>query len=308
MSGTKIGLALFRVLPAEAYDFLWLVSIGTDMKALFDQLSLKCSRATMHLYSTSFSIGVFCLHRRFRDPIHSVYGFVRLADEIVDSFHQYDKPKLLERFRQDTYTALEERISLNPILNAFQAAVHAFGIERPLVDTFLRSMEMDLYRHRYDEAGFQEYILGSAEVVGLMCLRIFTDGDDGMYERLKQPAMRLGAAFQKINFLRDLKADMHELGRTYFPDVDFHNLNQTAKNRIEHDIREDLGAALKGLRLLPPSSRFGVYVAYMYYLALFNKIRSTPAQQVLRTRIRIANAHKATLLALSYVKHRLNLL
>jgi phytoene synthase len=278
------------------------------MKKLFDQLSTRCSRTTTHLYSTSFSIGVFCLHPRLRDPICALYGFVRLADEIVDSFHQYDKSNLLSRFRKDTDVALKERISLNPILNSFQAAVHAFGIEREHIDTFLRSMEMDLHRHRHNDATFREYVVGSAEVVGLMCLRIFTEGDDELYSRLKHPAMRLGAAFQKINFLRDLRADMRDLGRTYFPGMALMGLNENEKVSIEQDIREDLQVALSGLRQLPRSARFGVYVAYMYYLALFRKIRNTPAKRVLQTRVRIANAHKASLLALSYIRHRLNLL
>lgn len=278
------------------------------MKALYDQLSLKCSRAITHLYSTSFSLGILCLHRRLQDPIHGIYGFVRLADEIVDSFHHYNKHALLARFRHDTDAAIEDRISLNPILNSFQEIVHRYAIDRQLIHAFLDSMELDLHRNRYDEAAFDRYVMGSAECVGLMCLRVFSEGDHQMYSQLQEPARRLGAAFQKVNFLRDLNADMLELGRSYFPGIEFFRLSKSQKDTIEKTIMQDFHEALKGIQRLPRSSRFGVYVAYMYYLALFNKIRDTPAEKVLKTRIRIPNRHKASLLALSYVRHRLNLL
>lgn len=278
------------------------------MKALFDQVSLQCSRATTRAYSTSFSLGILCLQKELRDPIYSVYGFVRFADEIVDSFHQYSQRELLEKFKRDTYEAIQDKISLNPILNSFQCTVHDYAIGDDLIDLFIKSMEMDLDKDRYDEAGLKEYILGSAEAVGLMCLRIFSKGDKEMYERLKQPAMSLGSAFQKVNFLRDLKADMVGLGRIYFPDMETRVLDAINKEKIEHSIQEDFDAGFRGITKLPKSARFGVYVAYMYYLALFKKIRNTPAERVLKARIRIPNPHKATLLAYSYVKHQLNMI
>ena len=276
------------------------------MKQLFDDVSIRCSQLVTRAYSTSFSIGILCLHRELRDPIHAIYGFVRLADEIVDSFHDYDKASLLSRFRDDCYRSLDERISLNPILNSFQATVNQFGIERSLIDQFLKSMEMDLVHKTYDDAQCEEYILGSAEVVGLMCLKVFVRGDLEQYEKLKAHAMSLGAAFQKVNFLRDLKADYVGLGRSYFPGVDLSSFDQASKDKVENDIAEDFKHAFAGIRQLPRSSRFGVYVAYAYYLTLFRKIRNTPSQEVMRTRIRIPDTQKATLLAYSYIKHQFN--
>lgn len=278
------------------------------MKALFDQVCLECSRLTTRAYSTSFSLGILCLQKSLRDPIYSVYGFVRFADEIVDTFHQHDRRMLLEKFRRDTYESIEEKISLNPILNAFQATVHRYGIEKELIDVFLRSMEMDLYQHRYDDAGLKTYITGSAESVGLMCLRIFSDGDVNMYESLKQDAMHLGSAFQKVNFLRDLKADIGELGRRYFPEMAVTSLEGESKAKIEQSIEADFACGFRGIKKLPRSARFGVYVAYMYYLALFKKIRETAPEHIMKTRIRIDNRRKATLLAYSYVRHQLNLI
>lgn len=278
------------------------------MKELYDKVSLRCSRLTTRAYSTSFSLGILCLKKELRNPIYSIYGFVRFADEIVDSFHQYNKADLLTRFKQETYQALHDGISLNPILNSFQNTVRMYNIDRSSIDLFLRSMEMDLNRKSYDEHGLKEYILGSAEVVGLMCLRVFVNGNDTLYEKLKPYAMSLGSAFQKVNFLRDLQADYTHMGRTYFPGVDFKNFNELQKQHIEADIRADFDHALTGIKLLPKSSRFGVYVAYVYYVALFRKIQNTPCEKVMESRIRIRNRHKASLLAYSYVKHQFNLL
>lgn len=278
------------------------------MKALFDQVSIRCSRVTTNAYSTSFSLGIFCLERELRDPVYSVYGFVRFADEIVDTFHDYNKISLFERFRESTREAIAERISLNPILNSFQATVHTYHIEWDLIDRFLKSMEMDLYRKSYDNEGFKDYITGSAEVVGLMCLRVFCNGNNELYEQLKAPAMSLGSAFQKVNFLRDLKADYAGLGRCYFPAVEVSRFNDDNKKEIEKSIESDFKDAFIGIRRLPRSARFGVYMAYMYYLALFKKIKNTPSEKVLHSRISIPNRHKATLLAYSYVKHQLNIL
>lgn len=278
------------------------------MKALYDQVALRCSKLTTRAYSTSFSLGILCLQKELRNPIYSIYGFVRFADEIVDTFHDYNKRELLERFKAETYKALEDGISLNPILHSFQETVKQYNIDRSSIDLFLRSMEMDLELKSYDNDGLKQYILGSAEVVGLMCLRVFVKGDDTLYHQLKPYAMSLGSAFQKINFLRDLQADYIYMGRSYFPDLDLNQFNEEKKKQIEESIRHDFDEGLKGIKLLPRSSRFGVYVAYVYYLALFNKIKNTPCERVLESRIRIRNRHKATLLAYSYVKHQLNLI
>lgn len=278
------------------------------MKVLFDQVSVACSRLTTRTYSTSFSLGILCLGKRLRDPVYSVYGFVRFADEIVDSFHNYEKPALLEKFRRDTDEAIRDGISLNPILNAFQATVNRYKIEPELIDLFLKSMEMDLYRNEYDQSGFSAYVTGSAEVVGLMCLRIFSKDDERMYELLKPHAMSLGAAFQKVNFLRDLQADQEGMGRTYFPAMQTQGLNEMSKQEIEKSIETDFAYGLEGIKKLPRSARFGVYLAYMYYLALYRKIKNTPPEKVLQTRIRIPNRHKATLWAYSFVKHQLNII
>jgi phytoene/squalene synthetase len=233
---------------------------------------------------------------------------VRFADEIVDSFHDYDKAQLLQRFRAETYQSIEEGISLNPILNSFQDTVTRFRIEHELVEQFLKSMEMDLSMKDYDENKFQEYILGSAEVVGLMCLRVFSKGDDKLYQSLKPYAMSLGSAFQKVNFLRDLNADYIGLGRSYFPEIDLKDFNEINKREIEQSIARDFADAHVGIKKLPKSARFGVYVAYVYYLALFKKIKNTPSEMVMTRRIRIRNRHKATLLAYSFLKHQLNLI
>lgn len=278
------------------------------MKTLFDTVSTRCSQLTTKAYSTSFSLGIFCLEKSLRDPIYSIYGFVRFADEIVDTFHAYDQVSLFNRFRKNTFEAIEDRISLNPILNAFQATVRAFDIPYSLIDRFLKSMEMDLFKKAYDDNEFKEYITGSAEVVGLMCLRVFCKGDNDMYGRLKPQAMSLGAAFQKINFLRDLNADYTGLGRMYFPQVEMSRFDEQSKRGIEKSIEKNFADGFSGIKQLPRSSRFGVYVAFVYYLALFRKIRNTSSEQVLKRRIQIPNTHKATLLAYSFVKHQLNMI
>lgn len=245
---------------------------------------------------------------RFRGPIYGIYGFVRFADEIVDTFHDYPKAQLFERFRQDTWLAIEEGISLNPVLHSFQHVVRKYGIERELIEAFLDSMEMDLTESNYDPEGYNEYIYGSAEVVGLMCLRVFCEGNDAEYQKLKAPARRLGAAFQKINFLRDIKSDLEDRGRVYFPGVDFNRFSQEDKWRIEADIKQDFDAALEGIRILPKGARLGVYLAYKYYTHLFLKIKSAPPQQVAQERFRLSSKRKVYLLCSSALRHQFGVL
>lgn len=253
-------------------------------------------------------MGIRVFDKRFCSPIYAVYGFVRFADEIVDTFHEFPKKALLDRFREDTYRAIEERISLNPVLHAFQETVHQYQIERELIDAFLDSMEMDLHFDRYHDSLYKKYIYGSAEVVGLMCLRVFVEGDNEQYERLKAPACSLGSAFQKINFLRDMKSDFDERGRVYFPGVDYTRFCQQDKLEIEADIKKDFDDAYKGIVQLPEGARFGVYLAYIYYTNLFKKIRSAPADRVTQERIRVPNRRKAVLLFSSVLRNSLNLL
>ncbi len=276
------------------------------MKELFDMISKKSSKLTTVTYSTSFSMGIRFFSRRFHDPIYAIYGFVRFADEIVDTFHDYDKNKLLEDFRRDTYAAINDKISLNPILNNFQWAVNKYKIETELIDTFLRSMEMDLYKEEYDRKQYEEYILGSAEVVGLMCLRVFCEGNEEKYLELKPSAMRLGAAFQKINFLRDLSHDYHGLGRSYFPGIEIEKFDESTKTKVEEEIDKDFQAGLEGIRNLPDGARFGVYVAYVYFYALFKKIRKISAERLLRERIRVPDPEKYALLVSSYMRDKMN--
>lgn len=278
------------------------------MKDLFDMISKKSSKLTTITYSTSFSMGIRVFSKRFHDPIYAIYGFVRFADEIVDSFHNYDKARLLENFKRDTYEAIEDKISLNPILNNFQWSVNKYKIETELIDTFLRSMEMDLHKDDYDRAGYEEYILGSAEVVGLMCLRVFCEGDEEKYTELKPSAMRLGAAFQKINFLRDLSHDYNGLGRSYFPGVDIKKFDEATKVKIEREIDADFKAGLEGIKKLPAGARFGVYLAYVYFYALFKKVRKAKAERLLKERIRVANTEKYTLLFSSFIREKLNMI
>lgn len=275
------------------------------MKRLFDELSHHVSKITTKKYSTSFSFGIMALSPTLRPAIYSIYGFVRLADEIVDSFHDFNKKELLQRFRQQTNEALDEGISLNPILNSFQETVTKFGIGRDLIDQFLKSMEMDLDPVHYNDDLYKEYILGSAEVVGLMCLHVFVEGNDEAYTKLKPFAMKLGSAFQKVNFLRDLRDDHYTLGRTYFPGVDMHKFDNFAKSEIENDINNEFEEALIGIRQLPATSRFGVYLAYRYYRSLFKKIQNTPAQLILNSRIRIPNGKKLSLMMSSYVQYKM---
>ena len=276
--------------------------------ALYDSVCLQASERTTRKYSTSFSLGIRSLDRRFHAPIHAIYGFVRFADEIVDTFHDHDKNTLMARFRRDTYLAIEEGISLNPILHSFQSVVRKYGIEEPLYDTLLRSMEMDLTDTAHDQASYETYILGSAEVVGLMCLRVFCEGDTEAYAHLKPAAMRLGAAFQKVNFLRDLHDDHMALGRTYFPGIDVRHMSVADKRAIEQDIAQDFSAALEGIRELPKGARFGVYVAYLYYLNLFRKIQALPLESILKQRVRVRNRRKIALLTTGYFKHSFGML
>lgn len=278
------------------------------MKELFDAVSIRCSQLTTHAYSTSFSLGIRCLDKSIREPICSIYGFVRFADEIVDTFHDYDKASLLQRFKVDTYKAIEERISLNPILHSFQLAVNKYDIDLKLIDQFLYSMEMDLTERKYSNEEFETYILGSAEVVGLMCLHVFSNGNKAQFEELKPYAMKLGSAFQKINFLRDLKDDYVEMGRTYFPGIELTEFDEKSKAEIEVGIEEDFKAGFEGIKRLPKCAKFGVYLAYVYYYSLFKKIRKTPSSNVLSKRIRIANPIKVGILCSTYLKHRLRLI
>jgi phytoene synthase len=278
------------------------------MKKIFDDVSIECSKITTRSYSTSFSLGIKFLNKRFQNPIYSIYGFVRFADEIVDTFHEFNKAELLNDFKKETYKAIANKISLNPILNSFQKVVNEYSINIELIDAFLESMEMDLNKTIYDQKGYEKYILGSAEVVGLMCLKVFTENNTTLYKELEYNAMKLGSAFQKINFLRDLKDDNKELGRMYFPNTDMENLTNEKKKEIEKDIQIDFNLGYEGIKKLPKDARFGVYVAYVYYLRLFKKIKSLPAQRIMEERIRIPNNKKYALFFSSYLKHSLNLL
>jgi len=278
------------------------------MKAIFDKLSQDMSKMTTRRYSTSFSLGIRFLNKELHKPIYSIYGFVRFADEIVDSFDGFDKEILLADFKKDTYEAIENGISLNPILNSFQWAVNKYNIPHDLIETFMNSMEMDLDKKVYDKDTYEKYILGSAEVVGLMCLKIFVSGEDSEYQRLKMNAMKLGSAFQKINFLRDLNDDFNELGRTYFPGINMNDFNNIVKKEIEADIEKDFRLGYEGILMLPKRARFGVYMAYKYYFKLFKKIKRTKAERILEERVRIPNRKKARILVTSYVRHNLNML
>lgn len=275
---------------------------------LYNETALKCSKLITQHYSTSFSLGIKTLDDKFHFPIYAIYGFVRYADEIVDTFHDHDKKELLDRFTHDTYQAIEEKISLNPVLHSFQLAVNEFAIDRELIAAFLYSMEMDLTEQDYDQQNYEKYIYGSAEVVGLMCLRVFCEGDDAEYQRLKPMAKSLGAAFQKVNFLRDIKSDFDDRGRIYFPGVDFKNFSEADKATIEKDISADFEAALIGIKQLPKGAKMGVYLAYIYYIKLFNKIQNLPSSKILSERIRIPDFKKMVLLGKSYFMHRLNYL
>lgn len=279
------------------------------MKALFDDVSYHCSKIVTKSYSTSFSLATKMLAKPIRNDIYNIYGFVRFADEIVDTFHDYDKKLLFNNFSRDLEEALENKISLNPILNSFQYTYHKYGIDKSLVDAFMKSMKLDLHKSNYlTEEEFKMYIYGSADVVGLMCLKVFVKGDDVRYNQLKDSAMSLGSAFQKVNFLRDLKADFEGLERSYFPNADLNNLNEQSKQDIIHDIENDFAQGLQGIKQLPIEAKFGVFVAYRYYSQLLKKLKKTPALQIKQARIRVRNHKKIELLMRSYVKYQLNLL
>lgn len=278
------------------------------MKYIFDDVSDSCSKVTTLAYSTSFSVGIKMLSAKFHVPVYAIYGFVRFADEIVDSFHDYPKADLLAKFREDTYLALEQGISLNPILNSFQHAVRKYGIETTLIDTFLQSMEMDLNMQDHSKASYDQYILGSAQVVGLMCLTVFTDGDRDAYEHLKPYAISLGAAFQKVNFLRDMCYDKMQLGRVYFPGLDFNTFTEEAKKSIQEDIEADFAHALIGIKQLPASARLGVYTSYIYYRKLFQKISRMSPASVVEKRVRIPDYQKMNLLAFCFIKNSLRII
>jgi len=276
------------------------------MKEIFDKLSAACSEMITKRYSTSFSLGIYFLNERLRQPIYAIYGFVRLADEIVDSFHDYNKITLLAKFKRDCYEAIEEGISLNPILNSFQEVVNKYEIDKDLIELFLQSMEMDLKQELYTPEKYDQYILGSAQVVGLMCLQVFTEGDKIQYEKLKDSAMKLGSAFQKVNFLRDVNADYYMLNRTYFPNVNLAKFSNIEKKQIEAEIEAEFKLALIGIRELPSSAKNGVYLAYVYYKKLFNKIKNSTAEKVMTQRIRISNAHKFGLMFDSIIRYKTN--
>ena len=278
------------------------------MKKLFDEVSYKCSKITTKTYSTSFSFGILALHKSIRKPIYNIYGFVRFADEIVDSFHDYDKSILFNKFKDDAFLSIDDKISLNPILNSFQETVNTYSIDLSLINNFLDSMEMDLSKKSYNKENYNDYIHGSAEVVGLMCLKVFLNGDEHLYNKLKPSAMSLGSAFQKINFLRDANVDYSLLGRSYFPDVQMNSFSQEDKLKIEKDIEKDFKDALVGIKMLPRFSRGGVYLSYLYYYHLFRKIKSLPSSKVLEERIRISNIEKIFLMFKSILKNQLNII
>jgi 15-cis-phytoene synthase len=278
------------------------------MMNLFHEVSQECSRTTTERYSTSFSSAIRLLHTDLRQPIYNIYGFVRFADEIVDTFHDHNKSVLLQEFETETFQAISRKISLNPVLHSFQLTVNLYKIDHSLIHAFFHSMKMDLEQKDHSETSYSEYIYGSAEVVGLMCLYIFVEGDEKAYEHLKPSARSLGAAFQKVNFLRDVKADYTNLERTYFPGLDFNNFSQQQKKEIEDDIAADFKHAYEGILNLPVKARFGVYVAYKYYLSLFKKIKRTQPAQIMTQRIRIPNYSKAMILLRAGVRNQLNIM
>ncbi|MFT5847096.1 MAG: phytoene/squalene synthetase [Psychroserpens sp.] len=279
------------------------------MKSIFDTVSHECSKTVTKSYSTSFSLATKMLSDSIRQDIYNIYGFVRFADEIVDSFHDYDKHVLFENFSNDLELALEQKISLNPILNSFQETYHKYNVDKHLVDAFMKSMRTDLHKSTYlTNEEYKQYIYGSADVVGLMCLKVFVKGDNEKYDSLKDSAMSLGSAFQKVNFLRDLKADFEDLSRTYFPNTDLNHLDEASKQAIIEDIEHDFAAGLQGIKRLPIEAKFGVYMAYRYYSQLLKKLKKTPAIEIKSTRIRVPNYKKFELLTRSYVKYQLNLI
>ena len=278
------------------------------MKKIFDDVSFKCSKLVTKNYSTSFSLAVYMLSPSIRDAIYSVYGFVRFADEIVDSFHGYDKEDLINDFEKEYYKGIDRGISLNPILNSFQQTVKKYNISDELIQAFLKSMKLDLIKSDYNsKAEYDDYIYGSADVVGLMCLKVFVDGNDEKYNLLKGEAMRLGSAFQKVNFLRDLKDDNLILNRNYFPGVDLNSFDENAKRAIINEIEEDFRVAYQGILKLPIEAKFGVYTAFVYYKKLLKKLENTPCHEIGNARIRVSNYTKAGLLAQSFVTYKLRL-
>ena len=279
------------------------------MKKIFDEVSYSCSEKVTKTYSTSFSLATRLLSENIRRDIYNIYGFVRFADEIVDSFHDYDKKELFKDFSIDLDKALKNKIHLNPILNSFQHTFHKYDIDMSLVNAFMKSMKMDLSKKKYSTVKeFKEYIYGSADVVGLMCLKVFVQGNQKLYLNLKENAMSLGSAFQKVNFLRDLKADKEDLNRSYFPNTSFKNLDEKDKNLIISDIENDFSKGLEGIKNLPIEAKFGVFMAYRYYNQLLKKLKKTPATEIINRRIRVPNLKKLELLTRSYVKYQLNLL
>lgn len=274
------------------------------MMDLYSDTSYECSKLITERYSTSFSLGIKAFDKNFRDPIYAIYGFVRYADEIVDTFHNHDKAQLFEAFKADTYTAISQGISLNPILHSFQDTINKYNIPLHLIESFLKSMEMDLDKSKYEQHSYEEYIYGSAEVIGLMCLMIFCNGNIENYNALTPSARSLGSAFQKINFLRDIKSDYQERGRVYFPDVEFSDFCETQKQAIEIDIKKDFDHGYEGIKQLPEGARLGVYIAYRYYLDLFRKIKKTPASEVATKRIRVPDSRKAFLFFQAFLKNK----
>jgi len=279
-----------------------------DARELFNQTTFECSKLITNRYSTSFSMGIKSLDKKFHYPIYAIYGFVRYADEIVDTFHDKNKSSLLKKFKAQTYEAIENQISLNPVLHCFQMVVNEYQIDHKLIEAFLHSMEMDLLDIDYEQSSYEEYIYGSAEVVGLMCLKIFCEGDEVEYQKLLPSAKSLGSAFQKVNFLRDIKSDYYERGRVYFPGVDFNDFSVSHKEKIEADIQKDFDHAYEGIVKLPRGARWGVYLAYTYYLKLFDKIKRFPPNKILEERVRVPDSKKLFLLLGSYVKHQFNTL
>ncbi|QXV67043.1 phytoene/squalene synthase family protein [Mucilaginibacter sp. 21P] len=273
---------------------------------LFDETCFECSKVITKKYSTSFSTGIRAFNKRFRYPVYAIYGFVRYADEIVDTFYGHNQRELIDDFQAETFKAIDRGISTNPVLQAFQQVVNQYGVEKDLIEAFLLSMRMDLDKTAYNDDGYKTYIYGSAEVVGLMCLRIFCENDSALYDRLVPSARSLGSAFQKINFLRDIKSDYEDRGRTYFPEVDFSNFTEEDKKLIEKDIKQDFDDALIGIKQLPAGSRLGVYVAYIYYLQLFKKISATSAHTIIEKRIRVSDTQKIGLYCKALLHRKLN--
>jgi len=279
------------------------------MKTIFDRVSYNCSKIVTESYSTSFALATKMLSTSIRKDIYNIYGFVRFADEIVDTFHDYDKERLFKNFEQSLENALTNKISLNPILNSFQHTYHKYAISHHLVEAFMKSMRMDLSKKEYTTtAEYKEYIYGSADVVGLMCLCVFVNGDKRKYEDLKESAMALGSAFQKVNFLRDLKTDFEDLNRSYFPNTNLSKLDEISKKRIVEEIKADFALGYSGIVKLPETAKFGVYTAYRYYKKLLHKLQGTPPKEIKNTRIRVPNYQKFGLLAESYMKYKLQLL